>query len=270
MSVATKFRSSDVPLAWATFVTTGNLDDRVVRPEIAESWQRCYNANVNPYDGFCHTVLDSPELEELLETKKCLFKIARPFMEHLYKFVTGTGFIVMLTDERGYILEALGDSDTLECGKQIKFQKGSKWTEEEVGTNAIGTSLVIKKPLQVSAAEHYCQKHHLWTCSACPIFDENGQIIGVLDMSGPSSETHLHTLGMVFAAVQAINDQIKIENKNRELTLTNNRLTNVCSEMSDGVIMVDDNCIITHINPVSEKILGVSANKVSGRLLKDF
>ena len=135
-------------------------------------------------------------------------------MEKLYRFVEGSGFIVMLTDERGYIMANLGDADTLENALKINFVNGAHWTEEEVGTNAIGTALSLRRPIQVSGAEHYCQKHHGWTCSAAPIIDQmSGRLIGVLDLSGPSEETHLHTLGMVVAAVAAIVDQLRVRKK---------------------------------------------------------
>ncbi|MBP1760766.1 MAG: sensor protein, partial [Firmicutes bacterium] len=110
----------------------------------------------------------------------------------------------MLTDERGFIMEVLGAPKTLAQARQINFVRGAAWTEQEVGTNAIGTVLQEKIPLQISSYEHYCQLHHIWTCSAAPIFNEQKQIIGVINMSGPSQEAHQHTLGMVVSAATAI------------------------------------------------------------------
>jgi transcriptional regulator of acetoin/glycerol metabolism len=50
----------------------------------------------------------------------------------------------------------------------------------EVGTNAIGTSLQLQQPINVTAVEHYCQKHHHWTCSAAPIFNPQGTLMGIV------------------------------------------------------------------------------------------
>ena len=191
-------------------------------------------------------------------------------MLKLYEFVKGSGFIVMLTDERGFIMEAFGDHDTLDQAQRLYFVKGADWTEESVGTNAIGTAIVLKRPIQTSGAEHYCQKHHAWTCSASPIFDKNGQMIGVLDMSGPKDCTHLHTLGMVVAAVQAITDQMRIRKKNRELKMTNNRLIDIFQTMSDGVIIIDQQGVVTEINPVAEQIMGKPARELIGQSIKTF
>jgi PAS domain S-box-containing protein len=264
-----QYVSHDVVSAWKYFISQGQFGPHVISPEISSSWGRCYQTGVNPYDGTCNQLLQPDEFEEILCERKELIDIAKPFMEKLYRFVQGSGFVVVLTDERGYILDVLGDSDTQEKALGINFMKGASWTEEAVGTNAIGTAVVIKKPIQTTGAEHYCLKHHAWTCSACPIFDQDGNMIAILDLSGPIYETHLHTLGMVVAAAEAIMDQMKIQKKNRELLLTNNRLNNIFQTMSDGVMIVDETGIVNKVNPVVEQIFGQPYHELVDKTIQD-
>ncbi|MCX5780039.1 MAG: sigma-54-dependent Fis family transcriptional regulator [Firmicutes bacterium] len=252
--------------AWQDFIINGRIGDHSISPDILESWQRCYESGVDPQDGTCYHLLNQTELNDLLNKRKYLIEIARPFMLNLYEFVKGSG----LADERGFIMEAFGDEDTLDEAKTINFVKGADWTEKSVGTNAIGTAIVLKKPLQTVGAEHYCRKHHVWTCSASPIFDKNGQMIGVLDMSGPLKWVHKHTLGMVVAAVQAITDQMGIQKKNQELKMTNNRLTEIFRTMSDGVIIINHQGVVMQINPVAEQIIGNPARELIGKSIKDI
>jgi len=252
------------PDAWHIFIKNGDVSLISVSPDIAESWQRCYNHGVNPYDGTCYRFLAKEEISYILEKHQDFIDIARPFMHRLYEFVKGSGFIVMLTDERGYIIEAFGDECTLNMATTLNFVKGASWIEEEVGTNAIGTALVLKKPIQTSGAEHYCQKHHGWTCSASPIFDNKGHLMGILDLSGPVDAAHLHTLGMVVAAAEAIMDQMRINEKNRQLIVANNKMTDVFLNISDGVIVINDQSVIVQINPVAEEIIGKSALELVG------
>jgi len=260
----------EINLAWQYFVNNGNLGIHAVNPDIAESWQRCRQAGVNAYDGTCYHHLTSAELDELLANRKELIDIAHPFMLKLYEFVKDSGFIVMMTDERGFIIETLGDRGTLEQAQGLYFIKGADWSEASVGTNAIGTAAVLKKPIQTSGAEHYCLKHQGWTCSASPIFNLDGQIIGVLDMSGPLDGTHIHTLGMVVAAVEAITEQIRIRKKNRELTTANNKMTEIFQTMSDGVMIIDDHAILTQVNPMAENILGKPALELIGKSIYEI
>ena len=251
--------------SWEKFVMDGKLEPGVVRSPIAESWQRCFDTRVKPDKGICTRFLESGELRNLQEKQRDLISIARPFMTHLYEYFKGSGYIVMLCDDQGYIMESFGDEDTLKkADRGLNFVKGACWTEEEVGTNAIGTALSLKRPIQVSASEHYCLPHHAWTCSATPIFDPDGQLLGILDVSGPSDRMHPHTLGMVVAAVDAIREQMLMRQKNRELTLALNNMNNIIHSISDGLITFDGLGIIKQFNPAAEQIIGRRNSEVVG------
>lgn len=248
-------------LLWENFVATGRLTN-TLKKEIADSWKRCYKMKVDPYDGFGHLPLTKIEFANLLAKKKVLLDVARPLMEKLYRFVAGSGFLVMLSDEDGFIMDVLGDKDSFWEAEKLGFAKGVNWSEEQVGTNAIGTAIKLGRPIQVSGAEHYCIKHHKWTCSAAPIFDSDGKMTGILNISGPCQESHLHTLGMAVSAAEAITVQMRIQHKNHELNIINSRMQNVFENMSDGVIILDKYGVIRQINPAAEKILERSAAKV--------
>jgi PAS domain S-box-containing protein len=264
--------SSEISIAWKQFIRSG-ISRKIavaVVPEIMESWQRCYEKSVNPYDGTASRILNQAELNNLLTKRKDIIDIAKPFMLKLYEFVKGSGFIVMLADERGFIMESLGDKNMLEKAQKLHFMKGADWTEESVGTNAIGTAVILKRPIQISGAEHYCLKHQTWTCSACPIFDKRGEIIGILDMSGPLDETHPHTLGMVVASVEAIMDLMELQEKNEQLIVANNRMVDIFKTMSEGVMIINENGVIQQINPVATQIFGRTSSELLGKEIKQI
>lgn len=255
---------------WEQFVESGELAADNINPVVTASWKRCYASGVDPYDGRSHLILDKKELQQLLKQRAELINIALPLMKDLNRYVAGSGFLVMLTDERGFILEVLGDQDILRSARQINFIKGAAWTEQEVGTNAIGTVLQEKIPLQITSYEHYCQLHHSWTCSAAPIFNEQEQMIGVLNVSGPCGETHQHTLGMVVSAVAAIMFQMRVHARNLELNVINERMRNVFMSMSDGVMVLGNDGCIVQINPVAEQLLGRSSQDIEGKHCETF
>ena len=250
--------------AWEHFVAKAVIDMDIVPEIIAGSWQRCRQAGIDPYNGGSITIMDETELKNLRNQKSTLIAIARPFMENIYNFVAGSGFAVILSDETGKILETLGDPVINKKAMEISLIPGSNWCEESAGTNGIGTALVLEKPVQISGEEHYCQNIHNWTCSAAPITGDDGQVIGALQMSGPSQASNKHTLGMVVAAVKAIEEQLRVQKKNQELTLVNNRINSVFHTMSDGVMVLNSGGIVEQINPSAERILNKSKNKVNG------
>lgn len=86
-------------------------------------------------------------------------------MENLYSFVKDSRFLVMLFDENGYLIEVLGDRETITVAESIQFIAGANWRECVMGTNAIGTSLHINASIQIFAAEHYS---HVATFGCAP------------------------------------------------------------------------------------------------------
>ncbi|NLV20606.1 MAG: sigma-54-dependent Fis family transcriptional regulator [Syntrophomonadaceae bacterium] len=259
-------QSNHTQQLWKAFIESGKLTSDHLSPIVEASWRRCYAAGVDPYDGCSHSILSARDLEQLLRERAELTKIALPIMQELNRYVAGSGFLVMLTNERGYIMEVLGTPETLEQARKINFIKGAAWGEQEVGTNAIGTVLQEKIPLQISSYEHYCQRHHVWTCSAAPIFNEQKQIIGVLNMSGPSPEAHQHTLGMVVSAATAIMFELRLHAQNQEIIRISERMHNVFMSISDGVMIIDQEGRIVQLNPVAENLLGRSSREMEEQL----
>lgn len=245
---------SNLYVAWKKFIETGEITENI-NPEITEAWKRCAADGVDPLAGRNEFILDKVRLREMLENHQELIDLARPFMNNLYKFVAGSGFIVLLCDEHGYIMATVGDRDVNGDTDELNFEIGALWTEEEIGNNGVGTSLVMRRPLQVTGFEHFCRKHHKWTCSGSPIFNEDREMIGILEMSGPVEKTHLHTLGMVVAATEAIEHQMQIHRQNRELIMLNKRMYSILNSVSDGVIIIDSLGKITHTNPALERML---------------
>ncbi len=257
----------DVEAIWNTFIRGRSIPTDGIRSEIHASWQRCRQSGVDPYDGVSHQLLVAEEITQLLDARKYYLETVRHFMTHLYELVKGSGFIVLLADERGYVMETLGDADTLSSAAKVNLIQGACWVEAEGGTNGIGTALALGQPFQVSGCEHYCQKLHSWTCSAAPVRSDNGELIGVLQMSGPSHAAHQHTLGMVAAAAEAIRDQLRVQRRNHELTALNEHLSNIFQTMSDGALLVDGSGVITRLNPIASRTLG---DNVVGHTLADI
>ena len=85
----------------------------------------------------------------------------------------------------------------------LGFTEGARWTEGAVGTNAIGTALAEDAPVQIFSAEHFVRSHHGWTCTACPVHDpRSGELLGVVDVSGPAETVHPTTVALVGTAVK--------------------------------------------------------------------
>ena len=234
--------------AWKKFISTGQMHPKV-RREIADSWIRCRKYNVDPYNGKGN--VKHPNIDKLINKNSELVSVARPVIESIYSMVRGSGFALFLVDKDGYIIDVIGDKDIMERVEELNFLKGELWSEKVVGTNAIGTALYLNKPVQTIGAEHYGINQHSWTCSAAPIYDEDDNLIGCINMSGNYYNAHSHTLGIVTAAAQSIQKQMKLAISYKLLNVTFNSI-------SEGMIVMNEHMKIKRINGRALKILNIS------------
>ncbi|WP_026889450.1 sigma-54-dependent Fis family transcriptional regulator [Clostridium beijerinckii] len=234
--------------AWEDFISTGNVNPKV-RSEIGDSWIRCMNYGVDPYDGKGH--VRHSNINELINKNNELISVARPVMESIYSMVRGSGFALFLTDKDGYIIDVIGDNDIMKRIEELNFLKGELWSENVVGTNAIGTALYLGKPVQTIGAEHYGVNQHSWTCSASPIYDEDDNLIGCINMSGNYYNAHSHTLGIVTAAAQSIQKQMALAISYKLLNVT-------FDSISEGMIVINEYMKVKRINGRALKILNIS------------
>lgn len=202
---------SEIKHKWETFVTNPdnyeNLEN-VVRREILDSWSRCQSIGINPEQRQARTALTSFELETLL-SESDLYHAAKPIIDSIYDKLIGTGYLITLNDESGKMIYLKGEKDLIKKTEKINFLPGMDWSESAAGTNAIGTSIVSKMPIQVFSAEHFCEGFHPMTCSASPIFHPyTKNAIGAIDFTGFWPSTQPHTLGLAVSLAQMIEQQL--------------------------------------------------------------
>ena len=118
---------------WDRFIRAGKIEPGTLGPELEASWRRCQAAGVDPLAGRSTVVLGSAEFAALAERKQDLIRVAKPFMENLYSLVAGSSFVVLLFDEQGYLLEAVGNPDRILASQDLNLNKGALWAEAEVG-----------------------------------------------------------------------------------------------------------------------------------------
>jgi sigma-54 dependent transcriptional regulator, acetoin dehydrogenase operon transcriptional activator AcoR len=256
--MSSTFDCSDTSVrhAWEHFSLTGEVSG-AVRPVVRESWLRCYRAGLDARVTSEGVRVSTAELGGRIATCEGLLAVAVPIMRELQTLVTGSGFLTMLTDRDGVILEILSDEvDRADLG-QRQLTQGGVWNETVTGTSAIGLVLIHSEAFQIIGAEHYYQVDHELTCSAAPVYNHEGELIGVLNMSGRAQLAHPHSLGMVVASAKAITNQLRIEEDHRQLWLAHKFLNSVIETISDGVVAIDARGRVREVNREAARILRV-------------
>jgi sigma-54 dependent transcriptional regulator, acetoin dehydrogenase operon transcriptional activator AcoR len=255
--------------AWEQYLSTGVLDERVVRGSVARSWQRCRGLRVNPVSSADDYEAEGRRLEQRRYDKRSLIRVAQPFLLDLAGLVRGTDFQVILADENGYLLEIAGDPRIVQRAREVHLCAGADWRENCKGTNAIGVAIVENAPVQIHAWEHFREENHFLTCSAAPIIDPDGKRLGVIDISGDFRQANPHTLGMVTATVRAIENQLRLERATTRLRAASGWSHALVQGFTEGLLAVDNDGIVMEINSRAGEILGISAASARGSRLDE-
>ena len=229
------------------------------RTFILRSHQRCDQMEIERNQVYSKKILTGDDLFARLSEKRYLIENVKPFIHQIYSFVKGTDFFTLLTDEEGCILTIIGDEKILREAFSYKMIPGAFMDEFDIGTNAMGTALEEKRPVQVSGREHYIEAYHKWTCSAAPIRDSHGKILGTINLTGYSRQVHPHTLGMVVAAANAIEHILKEKTYNEELYLAKHYNDTIIDSISAGILTADINGRIKTVNHYIPELFGYSA-----------
>ncbi|MET0788816.1 MAG: GAF domain-containing protein [Cellulomonas sp.] len=199
--------SARVRAAHERFVTTGQVDSRAVRSIVADSWRRSLRSGVDPevqnvpvdmggndlvgYRGSLALAAAMPVVRELL---------VRPGAD--------AGWVTALTDDVGRMLWVEGDRTVRRGVEGVGFVEGGVWSEDAVGTNALGTALATDQAVQVVGNEHYARRVQPWNCAAVPVRNPEGRLLGVLDVTGRDVVASPLVMSLVRATVAAIEAEL--------------------------------------------------------------
>ncbi|MEZ5628156.1 MAG: sigma-54-dependent Fis family transcriptional regulator [Rhodocyclaceae bacterium] len=204
---------------------------------VVKSWSRCVSGGLEASTraGDIGPVSDS-QLRETRDRNAFLLSHARGVLSHLYEQIRSTGSVVILSDGNGLVLEGLGDPDFVNRADQVALKAGAQWNESLRGTNAIGTAIAEQQPVEVVGAEHFFDCNAFLTCSASPIFDPAGQLMGVLDISGDSRSHERHTLGLVRMSAQLLEKRLFEAEFGREILVFFHPRMEYVGSLQEGVL----------------------------------
>ncbi|MDQ1002674.1 transcriptional regulator of acetoin/glycerol metabolism [Neobacillus niacini] len=155
------------------------------RDIILHSWDRCKaNKDLNPLiEGSIKNITDD-KLKEIRDRNE-VFQLAQPILQKVNQELAHSHHLLKFCDSNGTILEFYGDTSLLHrIGNSLNANKGAIWSENYAGTNAIGTSIELKQPIQIFSSEHFAYGCHELVCSAIPIMNPfTSQVVGVINLA---------------------------------------------------------------------------------------
>jgi transcriptional regulator of acetoin/glycerol metabolism len=186
------------------FFGEGALPEDDLAPAILRSWRRCQRSGLEYAGDRTVDPAGRARLSESRERSAGLLDHACGVMEHVFEQIRASGSMVILADLEGMIIHSLGDPDFVDRASRVALQPGACWHEALRGTNAIGTAIAESSAVEVLGCEHYLERNGFLTCTASPILDVHGKLVGVFDISGDYRSHQPHTMGLVRLSVQLL------------------------------------------------------------------
>jgi sigma-54 dependent transcriptional regulator, acetoin dehydrogenase operon transcriptional activator AcoR len=238
-----------------------------IEPHVTRSWQRCVREyGIEPSAPRQIAVLNPISLKELQQRMGELLPVARAEMESLYEQIAGSGFAVILSDTQGAVLSTITDPSLQREFRQAGLSLGAMWDERHEGTNGIGTCLMEGGPVTVHREEHFRGYNLSLSCSAAPILDPHGVVMGALDASTvKSSDSRLiqrHTMALVNMSANLIARWNFLHEFEQSWILRFHSRPEFVGLLHEALVAVDGSGSILAVNESALLQLGCSSRKV--------
>jgi len=233
------------------------------RPQAAtrvhQSWARC--ADLDPALLADPNPLPRADLDLRREAHRHLLRLAEPSLGALGALADSAHSVVLLADASGLILHERGSHSFQDKARRVALQPGVSWAEPLRGTNAIGTALHDGRAVRIHGAEHFLACNSILSCHAAPIFSATGEILGILDLSGPADDMRDYVLALVQRMARGIADQILGESPLRRLDF---RLGRGPEDDGHALLLLDDDARIAGANEAALQALDADWGRLIG------
>ncbi|SBW07468.1 conserved hypothetical protein [uncultured delta proteobacterium] len=245
------------------------VDERSVRKEILESWQRSRSYGLD-FETADKSLISPAALKKRIRERQVLYDIAAPVIDKLYDFTTGSGFLSILCDEEGYVLKTIGDDEIRAAAQKNLLVEGCNRSERRIGTNGIGTPLVTHTPIQVFGEEHFHSPHNNRVCSGAPIFGPGGVPIGVFCLTGRSETVSFHTLGLAVSVANDISQQIRMLQAYNTVDRLQKQAELIVETVPSGILLMNKDLEIIRTNSRGAALLHKPQNEIMGKKLHEI
>jgi sigma-54 dependent transcriptional regulator, acetoin dehydrogenase operon transcriptional activator AcoR len=179
--------------------------------ELLPRWRRSRELGVVA-DGRAHPLgVAAHELSVRRDTALGALRDGTRVIEALEAEVAPRGLLSLVTDASGVIVRARGGEVFGDEIRRTRLVEGARWDESARGTNAIGTAIVEAQPVEVVGRAHFEAVNHGLFCYAAPVIDAFGEVIAVVDVSGPLSLEAAPVAAAVRGAASALEELLRAQ-----------------------------------------------------------
>jgi transcriptional regulator of acetoin/glycerol metabolism len=161
-----------------------------------------------------------PQHYQEVDTDSLVSRAALPVLDRWQQQLADTGTTLFLSDRGGRIV-ARRTSDSSERRRldSVHAAEGFDYSEDAVGTNALGTSMVEGRPVIVKGSQHYSEVLAVNACAAAPVLSPSGLVLGSIALAGPSEAANPIMLSLTREISQQIAERLRASARPQDLAL---------------------------------------------------
>jgi transcriptional regulator of acetoin/glycerol metabolism len=230
--------------------------------QILDSWVRCMGSRLDPNAPMEVPVVGAGDLAQRRERAAFVRRLAQAELETLAPQIAGSNFLLAFADHEGVILDLYADNRFVMSGSGAGIVAGSRWDEAVAGTNGLGTALAAGRSVAVTGLEHFFFSLGDISCTATPVRDAAGDVVGVLDASSYFESRQQHTQALVQMAATHIENGLLLHQTPRYTVLAVHPRAEFLGTLSAGLMAFDDEGRLRALNARAAHLLsGLAATR---------
>jgi len=208
--------------------------------EILDSWVRCMQVGLDAARPLVVPVVGEGELRRRRERADVVRRLAQVELENLARQIAGSNYLLAFADREGVILDLYTDNRFSMSAPDAGIVVGSCWREALAGTNGLGTALASGRSVAVTGLEHYYLSLGEVSCTATPVRDAAGEVVGVLDASSYFESRQRHTQALVQMAATHIENGLLTHQMRHQWLLAVHPRAEFLGTLSAGLLAFDE------------------------------
>lgn len=208
MNMTAMLNPTAVIRAKSAFLTHRIVDERVVPAGVYRSWERCISSELRQGDPIEFMPVPRSNLMQLRDSNSHLLDASTPQLERLGNAVGGAGYVVLLTDTHGHALKVVGALDRRDGMMWHAHREGVNLSEPVIGTSAMACAMAERKAMNVFCDEHFFDINNVFQCSAAPIIDSFGNVVGSVNVARTRSLPNPGMLTFVKQCAREIEEEL--------------------------------------------------------------
>ena len=229
--------------------------DGLPSTDILDSWVRCMQAGLDSAGPALAPVVEAADLARRRDSAAVTRRLARAELETLAQQIAGSNFLLAFADQDGVILDLYADNRFAMSASDAGILPGSCWRETLAGTSGLGTALSAGRAVAVTGLEHYFLALGAVSCTAAPVRDAHGQIVGVLDASSYFESRQRHTQALVQMAATHIENGLLLHQLRGHYVLAVHPRSEFLGTLSAGLLVFDAAGVLLARNARGQQLL---------------